>query len=408
MEGRQAEPGRARDRLRQGPPSPADGDDQLARVAGDVQPHRHAGAGGVLGDVGEGLLQDAVEAERGRRRDLVEVAVRVVGHRDPGPAVVGDQRGHVPQVGGRRAHRLVRAAEEPDGAPDVRHRPSTHPLGVAQRGHRVVQSGRTVLGGLLHLAAGRGQVQHRDAQGVGDQVVHLAGDPLPLLEDGLPLPHGVVACLGLDPQLLGPHDVAEVEADEDPHPPDRDLGPGQVTLQPGQHDHRLAGDQHHDPAPQPGHAGDVAGHHDEQSRDALVLDRVGEHQGGDGTTGQHDERRPGAAHRPDLQDPGRQRHEGQGRRGQQVVRTLRDRDRGREERRGVDQRRDPQRVVGEPPRHPAPLPPQHETRDVHPTRVGPDDPMHIRPWSETAGRRPTLVGCARPDCRRQTGGPVAS
>ncbi len=72
-----------------------------------------------------------------------------------------------------------------------------------------------------------------------------------------------------------------------------------------------------------------------------------------------------------------------------------------DERGGVDERGDPQRVVGQPVRHPAPLHAQHEAGEVHPTRVGPRAGAHIRLRSEARRARPPLGGGASPAPRRQ-------
>ena len=175
----------------------------------------------------------------------------VVRHGEAGAPEVGHQGGQVLEAGRRHGRGLVVAAEEPDGAADVGHRLPADPLGVAERGHRVVQVGGVALpGGVLDLAAGRGEVQHRDAQRVGDQVVHLAADAVPLLEHRLPLADRVLAGLGVDAQLLGAHHEPHVEADRDPRRPDADLGSGEVAVEPDRDDDRLAGDRHRDPAPE--------------------------------------------------------------------------------------------------------------------------------------------------------------
>ena len=107
--------------------------------------------------------------------------------------------------------------EQADGLPDVGHRLPADVLGVPQRVDRVVD-----VTAVLEVAAGSGQVQQGDAEGVRDDVMHLARDPLPLLERSLRDPLLLLEPGVVEPALLGLHDPADV-------PPGQDHGDGDAV-----------------------------------------------------------------------------------------------------------------------------------------------------------------------------------
>ena len=146
-----------------------------------VEPHRDPGAGRVLGHVGQRLLDDPVEAEGGGGGTWARSPRGSYADVEPGAAEVRDQGRRRPRARRRRGGGgLAVAAEQADGAPDVGHGLAADPLGLAERGHGVLErrSAAPVLGGVLEVAAGGGQVEHRHAERVRDQVVHLPGDAL--------------------------------------------------------------------------------------------------------------------------------------------------------------------------------------------------------------------------------------
>ena len=197
----------------------------------------------------------------------------------PAPRKSANRAGQVVEagvVGTVRARRPRRAVH---GAADVGHGPAADPLGIAQRGPGVLEVvAVSLFGGLVDLAAGRREVQHRHAQGVGDEVVHLAADPVALLEHGLALP---VACSRAWASMRSCWERITNPMSRPTAMPAAQIatsGPARLPAEPDRDDDRLPGGHHRDPAPESAHRRDVTGREDEQERRPFVLHRVDRHE----------------------------------------------------------------------------------------------------------------------------------
>ena len=258
------------------------------------------------------------------------------------------------------------------------------------------------LGGVaavLEVTPRGGEVEHRHAEGVGDEVVDLARDALPLLEHGLTFADRVLTRLGLDAQLLGAHDEADVDGDERRCAVDRGRLDGRraASDQEGQCAERRG--QAHESALPADARGDVTGREDHEQRRDVVLERLHRHQHRGGEAGAQREERPRATEPELLDQPRCDRggHEDDGQPHVALVAALDDGDDGGDQRRRVDQGGDPQRVLGQTVGDPAAPQAQHEVADIHPSRVGASAAAGIRPRSEvwTASSTPGRS----PDCR---------
>ena len=132
----------------------------------------------MLGRVGQRLLHDAVEGQPGRGGHGAEVAVHAQIDRQSRAPEVLHQGRYIACAGkGLRRHLAVAVApraQQADSAADVGQALAPQPLGLGQRDDRFV-------GIVLHRQPGGGDVEHGDGEGVGDDVVDLTGDALPLL-----------------------------------------------------------------------------------------------------------------------------------------------------------------------------------------------------------------------------------
>jgi len=191
-------------------------------VVGDLDRYRVARAGdghlgvrraGVLEDVGQCLLDDAVGGHaygRGQSRVVVGVDDQVYGQAGPADAV--GQRGQVADARLRgEPGLLVRIAQD---AEQAAHLGQCLPPAVLD-----LFQGRR---GRASRRLGRGGLQDHDAEMMGDDVVQLAGDPGALGGDCLP---------GLLPQCRGTPAGTDDYADQ---PAGQDLaGEEQASRMPG-------------------------------------------------------------------------------------------------------------------------------------------------------------------------------
>ena len=178
-------------------------------------------------------------------------------------------RSSKPGVGGSSGRVL---AEQTDRAAYVGDGLAPDPLGLTERLDRLGVA-PTLFAAVLEVAAGRREVEHRDAQRVSDQVVDLARDPLALLEHRLPLADRVLTGLRLEPELLGADHEADVEGDHHGRRPDGRRGPGQRALDAQADDHRHPGAEDDAATAGTDRPGHMAHHEHQEERCEVVVDR---------------------------------------------------------------------------------------------------------------------------------------
>ena len=219
----------------------------------------------MLHRVGEGLLDDPERGELDARGQRARLAVGPQPHVEARVPVAGDQRRHVAQRGlgledgrrgvGARDVALAVGPEDADGPAHLAQRVAARRLDLARR------LGRGVRVAPDQAAGGAGLDDHH-ADAVGDDVVHLAGDPGPLLADRQP---GLLVAVALgsygallDHLDLFPPRAAAVA--EHPHggedqDADRHVAPRAVRrIARVEHGHRL--DEEHRRQPQAAARGD--------------------------------------------------------------------------------------------------------------------------------------------------------
>lgn len=201
----------------------------------------------MAGGVGERLLRDAVEHERRPRRHVGRVDPQTGGERHTGRLGGANERREPGEVRlGLGLDRPVLVAQDAEDRPDLGERLPRRTLDRRELTHD---------GGVVDAVAQRGALglddDHRHV--VRDDVVQLACDPAPLLDDRPPRP------LGLDLVLL---DGDRAAGDDEPAHEEGDPHDERLTECPGleavghRHEHEHAGggddDRHLAPAaPQP-------------------------------------------------------------------------------------------------------------------------------------------------------------
>ncbi len=188
------------------------GDGQPRRDRRNIQHHTGFRLRRVLGDVGQRLLGDAVQREADRGRHVVGGALDAQPDGQAGPLEALDEGCDVVDSGFGRGRRGLGGpvVEQPDGTPDVGHRLAAQPFGLLERLDRVID-----VAVLLQRAPGAGHVQQGDAQRMGDDVVHLAGDAPPFVGGGVFGQHLLRRDLLGQQQPLGAHQVTEQPAHRD-------------------------------------------------------------------------------------------------------------------------------------------------------------------------------------------------
>ena len=183
-------------------------DDELGVAVAGGDPHGRVGGPGVLADVGQRLLRHADDLHLGGGGE-VELG-RGVGVEGGPDAARAREHGHERVEVLQEGPLGVVGVLEPDD------RLAHVALGLAAQGGQVVDVGAYALvagHGRPGLERPQPQVRHRED--LGQAVVHLAGDPVPLDErGGLPL--------GLDHRLVGAVDEAVHAPAEDEHAGEQD------------------------------------------------------------------------------------------------------------------------------------------------------------------------------------------
>ena len=162
-------------------PGPCVADGELERGRRPREADGRRGAGRVLADVGERLLQDPVggQVERGRQRSRIAVGPQL--DRDAGRARVLDQRRQLRQPRLRAVlGSLVALAQDAEHAAHLAERLVRR---AADRPQRLARPRRV----LLERGLGGVGLHGDHADAVGDHVMQLASDPRALLGHGDPL-----------------------------------------------------------------------------------------------------------------------------------------------------------------------------------------------------------------------------
>ena len=143
------------------------------------QPHAHLPySTRVLAHVGERLLHDPVRRHLRGHVQRVQLTLRPQLHLDAEGASLVHQL-HEASEGGLRVDGLLLVlAQQPDEAVQVGDRATASVLGLGECGALPSEM-------VGQPAADSSCLQHHDAHGVGDRVVHLPGDAVTLCPDGL-------------------------------------------------------------------------------------------------------------------------------------------------------------------------------------------------------------------------------
>ena len=247
------------------------------------------------GGVGERLLHDPVEREPEGQRKGFRGAVDTQLHRKPGRAIGRDESLEV-----QRSRRgLVVITEHPDGPANGIETLARHPFGVRE-GRRC---GIRVRAQHTTCAA---DVQHDDRQRMRHEVVHVAGEPMPLLarSGDRQLPFGSAQILGQPGGAPQEHSDEHAE-----RAAEREVDRAHIPFDSEQERHEREGhDDDGDRADQPpvvGPAGEPAGRREADEQRGADLG-----EGDDGDHGDDRESREGDLGEFDAEDEQRPRHQG--------------------------------------------------------------------------------------------------